>query len=76
VAALTKSDEDFVPTQPTHVVLKPVAILDGDGKAKGVPELQSGMLVRVIADKNGLAEIAREGKRLGFVPVESLARLQ
>ncbi|MCJ9691375.1 hypothetical protein MOV76_06975 [Rhizobium sp. PRIMUS64] len=76
VSVLTSSDKDFVPIQPTHVLLKTTAILDDKGAAKGDTPLLSGTTLRVLSEKDDFVEVARAGRRLGFLHKDDLAPLQ
>lgn len=71
-SALAIPANDFVPVQPTHVLVSVGAVTDANGAATG-ESLAPGALLRVVAEADGRSEVARAGKRLGFVPTTSLA---
>ncbi|MBT9290683.1 caspase family protein [Prosthecodimorpha staleyi] len=70
---------EAIPARPTHVLLRPIAALPGpgarSGAAAGAP-LAAGMQVRVVESRDGWSLIARDGRRLGYVPADSLLALQ
>ncbi len=66
-----------IPRVPTHVVLSggPVRAA-ADGNAVEVGSVTAGYRISVVAEEGGWARIARDGRMLGYVPVETLIRLQ
>ncbi|TGQ16372.1 caspase family protein [Mesorhizobium sp. M2E.F.Ca.ET.219.01.1.1] len=75
VNTLANPSEDFVPIQPTHVVIAVAAVTDERGSVVG-DSLQPGTLVRVVRTEAARVEVAREGKRIGFVSPSALAPMQ
>ncbi|MET2830923.1 caspase family protein [Mesorhizobium shangrilense] len=75
VNALANPSEDFVPIQPTHVVIAVAPITDAKGVTIGEP-LHPGTLVRVVGTAAAKSEVARDGKRIGFVSSTTLAPMQ
>lgn len=76
MAALPKILDDFIPSQPTHVLLATTPLLDAAGSVLPVDALPPGTLVRVVRNADTLLEVARSGKRLGFVRADALAPMQ
>lgn len=76
VQALAKIDADFIPVQPTHVLIAQTPIFDQTGKELGTEVLSAGTMLRVVATSNGFAEVARNGKKLGFAKAANLIPLQ
>ncbi|WP_105418239.1 caspase family protein [Neorhizobium tomejilense] len=72
VSALSAVADDFVPAQPTHVVVSLAPLTDAKASATG-ETLAPGALLRVVFEAGGRSEVARAGKRIGFVPTTSLA---
>ena len=70
---------EAIPAKSTHVLLRPIAALPGpgarSGAAAGAP-LAAGLQVRVMESRDGWSLIARDGRRLGYVPADSLLALQ
>ncbi|MDU0359786.1 caspase family protein [Rhizobium sp. 25PS6] len=75
VNVLANPAQGFVPVQPTHVVISSAVITNAQGSASGEP-LSPGTLVRVVGVSARGSEVARDGKRLGFVPTATLAPMQ
>jgi WD40 repeat protein len=70
-------DAVSVPIMATHVVIEKSTVrLTPDGLSRSVAELPAGAQVRVVETSNGWVLIAREGRRLGYIQVKSLATLQ
>jgi hypothetical protein len=71
--------DEAIPARSTHVLLRPIAALPGpgarSGAAAGAP-LAAGLQVRVMESRDGWSLIARDGRRLGYVPADSLLALQ
>ncbi len=65
------------PSTPTHVLVREERVRERPtAEAQGDPALPPGTLLRVIEFEGGWAIIARDGERLGYVPVEALVRMQ
>lgn len=75
VSALTNPAADFIPTQPTHVVLSATKVTDRQGNPTA-ELLSPGTLLRVVTVADTHSEVARGGKLLGYVPSSSLAPMQ
>lgn len=77
-AALTTSNDDVIPNDPSHVIVRstivrPLPKLDSASEHTLVP----GTQVRVVGSPSGdWVVIARSGQKLGYVPVADLAPLQ
>jgi hypothetical protein len=69
--------DDTIPKTSTHFLIRPERVRPRPAAdAQGGRELPRGFEVRVIEFEGGWAAIAREGERLGYVPIESLLRRQ
>jgi len=67
----------IIPKSPTHVLIREELLRKKpSADAEGEQELAPGTQVRVVESVGNWVVIAREGQRLGYVPAESLARLQ
>ena len=79
VAAVAKPELEpaIISKTPTHVLIRTERVREkAESDALGERSLATGTQVRVIELRNGWAIVAREGKKLGFVPEEALLRLQ
>jgi hypothetical protein len=78
--AVLKDDDATVtpiPKTPTHVLKRSERVrVRPAADAVGGRELPEGFDVRVIESEAGWAAIARDGERLGYVPMESLLKRQ
>jgi hypothetical protein len=75
-AAVLK-DEDIIPKASTHFLIRAERVRPRPAAdAQGGRQLSPGFEVRVIESKGGWAAIARDGERLGYVPVEALLQRQ
>jgi hypothetical protein len=62
---------------PTHVLIRPELLREKPASdAPGSRELAAGTQVRAVEFVGAWVIIAREGQKLGYVPVEALVRLQ
>jgi WD40 repeat protein len=67
----------IIPKSPTHVLIREELLRKKpSADAEGEQKLAPGTQVRVVESVGNWVVIAREGQRLGYVPAESLARLQ
>jgi hypothetical protein len=72
-AVLEADATKAIPRTPTHVLIRGERVRKRPAAdAPVVRELAARFQVRVIEAKDGWAEIARDGERLGFVPEEAL----
>jgi hypothetical protein len=66
-----------IPKAPTHVLIRAERVREkAESNAPGERTLSPGTQVRVVQQLEDWAVIAREGERLGYVPVTALAPLQ
>jgi hypothetical protein len=66
-----------IPKTPTHVLIRAERVREAPADdARGWRELRPGTLLRVIEFEAGWAVVARNGERLGYVPLEALAKTQ
>ncbi|RWP40769.1 MAG: hypothetical protein EOR05_32320 [Mesorhizobium sp.] len=69
--------EESISAKPTHVVIQAITVrLKAEQTAERVTELAQGSQVTLVSSAAGWTLIAREGKRLGYVPEASLVQLQ
>jgi hypothetical protein len=64
-----------IPAAPTHVVVTSVDLADS-ANGKPIRKLKPGTQLRVIGTSADWSEVARAGRRLGFVPSASLAPIE
>lgn len=74
-AKLEGSATASIPTKPTHVAIQTAEVVVSPGGSV-VDKLSPGMQIIVIEIAGGWANVARGGKRLGYVPSSVLAPLQ
>ena len=68
---------DTIPKTPTHFLVRSERVRERPAAdAQGGRELPAGFQVRVVEYEGGWAVIARDGQRLGYVPVEALLKTQ
>ncbi len=66
-----------ISSKPTHVVIKPAALFETEGgRAETNARLNPGTLVTLVRVAQGWVLVAKDGKTLGFVASDSLARVQ
>jgi hypothetical protein len=66
-----------IPAAPTHVVIRTERVREEPrAGAPGERELSAGTQVRVVEFKDAWAVVARDGQKMGYVPVEALLELQ
>ena len=67
----------IAPAKPTHVVVTTARVREAPkGDASVVTELTAGTQVQLVETAEGWVLIARDGKKLGYLEVKELARLQ
>jgi hypothetical protein len=71
---LAPGDDVAIPTRPTHILLRNVAVAATRG-VSGPTELRRGAQVRLLEEKDGQARIARNGVELGTVPADALLEM-
>ena len=77
VAALRRTADEEIPSEPTHVLIRPERVRETPATdAPGERQLVPGTQVRVVELVGDWAIIAREGEKMGYVPVEALAKIQ
>ncbi|MEZ5840970.1 MAG: caspase family protein, partial [Hyphomicrobiales bacterium] len=77
VAVLGDAPAATLPVEPTHVLIRAAVVRAGaDADAPELIELSPGTQVRLIETSGAVAHIARDGRPLGFVPIDALVRLQ
>jgi uncharacterized caspase-like protein len=74
-AALSVQGEEAVPVERTHVLVRAERLRENPANdAPGQRELKAGFEVSIVRLVNTFALIARDGQKLGYVPVEALAK--
>ena len=69
--------DDTIPKAPTHMLIRAERVRERPATdASSKRELSAGTLLRVVEFEAGWAVIARDGERLGYVPVEALLKMQ
>jgi hypothetical protein len=67
---------ESIPEKPTHVVIAPAEVFAEAG-ARGLAQtLDPGTLVSVIRTEQGWVLVARDGRKLGYVAVTAIAKMQ
>jgi WD40 repeat protein/uncharacterized caspase-like protein len=75
--AVTTGTTVLIPKEPTHVVIKEARIaLEERGDSSREASLAPGTTVRLLKTDGKRALVARNGQKLGFVPIEALLVLQ
>ena len=75
---LAKLDEEgagFIPLKPNYVVRETTALL-GSGGSRASGQIEEGVEVTVLKTEDGLAEVAQDGKLLGYVDTSKLLKLK
>ncbi len=76
-APVLKDAPILIPIAPTHITRVPLAVFkEAGGKGGVVQQLKRNVLVRVVKSERGWAQIARDGKALGFVPDRQLQKVE
>jgi WD40 repeat protein len=78
-AGTTASLSNVVPTstKPTHVVITPVDVFaEAAGKGTTKEKLPAGTLLTLMRTEQGWVLVAKDGKQLGYVSADHLARVQ
>jgi hypothetical protein len=74
-AALTVQSDDAIPVERTHVLVRAERLREkAADDAPGQRELRAGFEVGIVRLVGPFALIARDGQKLGYVPVEALAK--
>lgn len=76
IPAVAAADDQFIPPQPTHVVVRATELLDPDGKPARGEQLTPGTLVRVLGGDGELATVARNGRKIGTLRSTDVAPMQ
>lgn len=76
IPAVAAADDQFIPPQPTHVVVRATELLDPDGKTARGEQLTPGTLVRVLGGDGELATVARNGRKIGTLRSTDVAPMQ
>jgi uncharacterized caspase-like protein len=77
VAATAPATAAAIPPEPTHVVTRTERLRVRPGAdAPGERDLSPGTLVRVVEFYGDWAVVAREGQKIGYMPVAALLKLQ
>ncbi len=64
-----------IPIAPTHITREALKVFkDAGGKGGVVQQLDRFTLVTLVKSERGWAQIAREGKALGYVPESKLQK--
>jgi WD40 repeat protein len=75
--AVLEASGEAIPNEPTHVLIRAVLVRESPADdAKVIHELPANTLVRTIEFDGTWAIVARNGHKLGYVPLEALGRLQ
>jgi WD40 repeat protein len=75
--ASSSSNAQSIPTKPTHVVISPADVYEQlAGKGRKVEQLQAGTLLSLVKTQGGWALVARDGKPVGYIAENQLARIQ
>jgi hypothetical protein len=73
----TEKEGLVIPKEPTHVMVRAeFAHEKPSADAPGSMQLKPGTQVRVVEFSGNWVVIAREGQKLGYVPVDAVPRLQ
>jgi hypothetical protein len=76
-ALATDTEETAISPQPTHVVTRTERLRERPATdAPGDRELAPGTLVRVVELSGDWAVVARDGQKMGYVPIAALLKLQ
>ena len=76
-AVLTGDTGAAIAKTPTHVLIRPELVRERAAQdARGERQLSPGAQVRVVEFSGAWAIVARDGEKLGYVPVAALAPLQ
>jgi Caspase domain len=76
-ALAAETEETAISPQPTHVVTRTERVRERPAAdAPGDRQLAPGTLVRVVQFSGDWAVVARDGQKMGYLPVASLLRLQ
>jgi uncharacterized caspase-like protein len=74
-AALAVQSDDAIPVERTHVLVRAERLREkAADDAPGQRELRAGFEVGIVRLVGPFALIARDGQKLGYVPVEALAK--
>ncbi len=74
-AVLSATEE--IPTTPTHVVIRAERVREKPAPdTPGERQLEPGTLVHVVEFVGDWAVVAREGEKMGYLPVKALLKLQ
>jgi outer membrane protein assembly factor BamB len=76
VVTLEKINQEFVSPQPTHVLIASSALFDEHGTEIGGEALPAGTLVRVVRTVDAFSEVARSGKKIGYLRSVELVAMQ
>jgi hypothetical protein len=67
----------FIPPSPTHITKQALKVFrDAGGRGGVAQQLNRFTLVALVKSERGWAQIAREGKVLGYVPESKLQKAQ
>jgi hypothetical protein len=75
VLAALGSDRPQIGTKSTHVVRETAALLDRRGGSPG-RQIEEGEEVTLVMEEGELAQIAQDGKLLGFIDKSKLLKLK
>src|SRR5207244_6179508 len=66
-----------IPAKPTHVVIAPADVYEQlAGKGNKLEQLSPGTLVSLVKAEQGWVLVARDGKAIGYVAENQIARMQ
>jgi len=70
-------DAELMPAKPTHVVIAPARVrMAPKADASVVTELAAGTQVHLVETREGWALVARDGRKIGYLEIREVARLQ